>query len=125
MDIGRTTAVTTRTLDLANHTLTVNMSGTQPIFSVLDGVSVTAGNLVATAGGLNFERSSSTPNSGGTITLNTGTVLQVFQTTSGTLSRDVVLKGSNTVGSGSYSFFLAKSTPAAARAMSSSFFTWA
>ncbi len=100
IDIGRTTAVGSRTLDLANHTLSVNMIGTNPIFSVLDGVTVTPGNIVAVGGGLNFERSSSTPDNGGTITLNTGTVLQVFQTVDGTLARPIVLKGNNIVGSG-------------------------
>jgi autotransporter-associated beta strand protein len=101
IDIGRNAGVATRTLDLGGHTLTVNMTGTQPVFSVLDGVTVTPGNIVAAAGGLNFERSGSTPANGGTITMNSGTNLQVFQTTSGALARPIVLKGNNVVGSGS------------------------
>jgi autotransporter-associated beta strand protein len=103
MDIGRTTTVSPRTLDLANHTLTLNMSGSQPIFSVLGGVSVTAGDIVVTGGGLNIETDASVGNVGGTITFNSGTILQVFRTTAGTITRPMIFKGNNIIGGGSNS----------------------
>jgi autotransporter-associated beta strand protein len=79
------------------------MSGSQPIFSILGGVNVTAGDILVTGGGLNIETDASVGNVGGTITFNNGTIFQVFRTTAGSITRPMIFKGNNFIGGGSNS----------------------
>jgi fibronectin-binding autotransporter adhesin len=107
IDIGRNTTpanATTRTLDLQGHTLTINMTngtGAQPIFGILDGATVTPGNITVVSGGIDPEKGVSIPDNGGIITFNSGTNLEIFQTNDGAVARAMVFKGKNIVGAGS------------------------
>lgn len=99
MDIGRN-PLGGETLDLNGKTLTLNMSGVQPIFGVQAGAVVTAGNIVVNTGGFNIETTSVLDDIGGTVTFNAGTVFQAYQTVDGAIKRPLVFKGGNTIGSG-------------------------
>src|SRR5205807_2144632 len=102
--VGATAAtLANRTLDLQGHTLTTHITGTaNTIFGILDGTSVTAGNMVVDAGGLDPERACSIlANGSSTITFNSGTTLQSFEGHAGSLTRPVIMKGSNLIGGGS------------------------
>jgi fibronectin-binding autotransporter adhesin len=98
MDLGRDTG-SNRMLDLQNHTLTIAMTGSQPVFGVLAGTTVTPGNIVVSAGGFDPEGATVIPDNGGTITFNTGTFLQFFATTDGAVQRQMIFKGNNNIGS--------------------------
>ena len=106
-DIGRN--FSGDTLDLANHTLTTNMSGPQPVFALLGNLTagttplhVTSGQIFVNSGGFDIERNASVPDDGSSlITFNTNTVLELFQTDGAGLKRPLVFNGNNTIGSAS------------------------
>jgi autotransporter-associated beta strand protein len=102
IDIGRDGTVFS-TLTLNNHTLTLNMSGSQPMFGIESHAIVTAGNIVVAAGTLDIEQNASVLDTAGTstITFDSGTNAQFFQTTAGDTTRPMIFDGNNTIGSGS------------------------
>ena len=102
IDIGRD-GTAFSTLDLAGHTLTLSMSGSQPMFGIENHGSVTAGNIVVAQGTLDIEQSAGVPDTGGTstITFNDGANAQFWQTAGSNVTRPMVFNGNNTIGSGS------------------------
>jgi autotransporter-associated beta strand protein len=98
IDIGRVSG----NLNLNSHTLTLNMSGSQPMFGIENGALVGSGNIVVAAGTLDIEQGAIVQSDGvSTITYNTGTNAQFFQTAVGGTTRSLVFNGNNTIGSGS------------------------
>ena len=102
IDIGRDGSAFS-TLDLAGHTLTLSMSGSQPMFGIESHGSVTAGNIVVVQGALDIEQSAVVQDTAGksAITFNDGANAQFWQTAGSNVTRLMVFNGNNTIGSGS------------------------
>jgi fibronectin-binding autotransporter adhesin len=115
IDIGRDgdggVAPTRRdVLDLAGHTLTINMNGAaQPVFGIEGlngkgnsvGTTVTSGNIDVVGGSLDIETNTVVQNDGtSTITFESGANLELFETSGTSLNRAMVFKGNNVIGGG-------------------------
>jgi fibronectin-binding autotransporter adhesin len=98
IDIGR--SGTGDVLNLGNNTLTLNMTGTAPLFGIEKNASVTSGQIVVAGGTLDIEQTASVlaDGVGSTITFNAGTNAQFFLPTAGDITRPMIFNGGNVIG---------------------------
>ena len=98
-DIGRTG---TGTLDLAGHTLTVNMNvPAGSLFAILTGTTVTSGNILVNTGGISIERNAVITDDGSsTITYMPNTNAFFFAPNPANITRKMIYKGGNIIGAG-------------------------
>ncbi len=98
-DIGRTG---TGSLDLAGHTLTVNMNAAaSSLFAILTGTTVTPGQIIVNTGGISIERNAIITNDGtSTITYMPNTEAFFFAPNPVNITRQMIFKGGNIIGAG-------------------------